>query len=1132
MGYPLNEQQTKAVTLFDSDLVVTAGAGTGKTSVLTSKYLKLLEGRRASVNEIVAITFTTKAAAEMRDRIRLSIREHLDETSDLEEAEYWQSQLLKLESARISTFHSFCLGLLREHPLEAGIPPISGILIEGEEAVYLNQAVTTVLTQEFNGESVCRSVIGQMLQEYGWEQFSSNLATLYSSIRESGATFAQVIELTAARLNQSGKYSPDELTAEIEDFLEFSRGQKLTDRAMEIVAVFQEKWSEYQRVLGSENSFAEVVQVVGEIRKALPGNLPKILKGRVSLIHSMLENISQQLFDQECLRRLPVLGTLLEEIDQEYSRTKLEKGLVDFTDQQLLVRDLLRDYPELAAKVRQGIKYLLVDEFQDTNGLQMDLISLLVGEDYQGGRLMVVGDVKQSIYRFRGAEAGLLTGLSEAVRSRGGEIVALLDNYRSDRVVIDFINHISGRIFKDEPFDYQPLRANKSESSSGIEFLLTGTRDRVVEAKMVAGRIAQLVREGRPGANPINYGDIVLLFRAGSSVHLYQQALQSMGIPYYNSCGGDFYHRQEIVDQLNLLRLVQQRYDSLALLALLTSPYVGLSETGLLWLGQNGDLVKEFYEAPEFSTKIPPGERDRLLEFRELIKVLQENREILQIPDIIRTALRRCHYREMLWASSRGSQGVANLEKLLAKADEFVAKGFHDLNHFLSYIAELEGMGILESEAPTEAELGNVVRMMTIHRSKGLEFPVVIIPELDRQFNFRKRGDLVFHKQAGIGMSIRLETGSITQSSLWEEIKRTDRREEISELKRLLYVAMTRAKGRLIMVGSGCSSSQGTTLETANCWMKWFELLIPLNEGEEEVLDYEGIPVSVVREIPEAPSLSRPKIILDKLLHRLEKGFPLGKAGLEVAVAVETEIKTLRVSEILTYLNCPRRYFWQYRMGLSGSGAKFSRPDPSGFQDNLGAMIGDFLHQAAGREDDAWPKDLWEDMFGDLSSNGQAAALKEQLAQIWHNFRNSPYTGRAGRFWDEVPFFLKLTPKIRVEGRFDRLCQDQTGKLVLVDYKTHRIPAGRTEGIARTYYPQIRLYALAVQALWGRLPTRAVLYFPYPDQEVEVPLDRSSLEQLVAEIEGMVEFISKYELPTAYPKSGDCRNCSYEWCCR
>ncbi len=1132
MTHPLNEQQAKAVSLFEADLVVTAGAGTGKTSVLTSKYLRLLEGRLAEVGEIVAITFTNKAAAEMRDRIQDSIREHLKRVAETEEAGYWHSQLLKLESARISTFHSLCLGLIREHPLEAGIPPVSGILSDGEEGIYLNQAIATVLIREFHRESDYRPALVRLLQEYGWEQLQSDLAALYGSVRECGVTFAKVIELTTTRLSRPETYSLESLVAELAEFLEFGLNQKLTDRAMEIIASLREKWPIYVGVLRPENPPEAIMPILTEIRKALPGNLPNVLKERVTLIYSMLEGISQQLLDRECLKRLPVLGTLLEWIDQEYSRAKLENGLVDFTDQQLLARDLLLGYPELADRIRRGIKYLLVDEFQDTNSLQMDLINQLVGKDYQGGRLMAVGDVKQSIYRFRGAEAELITDLSIRVSERGGEVVALSENYRSDRIVIDFINRISARLFEDEAFEYQPLQATKHESGSGIEFLLTGTADRVSEAKMVAGRIAQMVRENSIGNATVNYGDIVLLFRAGSSAHLYQQALQSIGIPYYNSCGGDFYHRQEIVDQLNLLRLVQQRYDSLALLALLASPYAGLSETGLFWLGRNGDLVKEFYGCREFPEEISPIERERLRDFRELVGYLLQNREVLQIPKIIRIALERCHYREMLWALPDGSQRVANLEKLLAKADEFMAKGFHDLNRFLAYIAELEGMGILESEAPTEAELGNVVRLMTIHRSKGLEFPIVIIPELDREFNFRKQGSLAFHKQVGLGMDIPLEYEAAAQPSLWEEIKLKNKREEISELKRLLYVAMTRAKQRLIMAGSGCSSSRGNTLETANSWMKWFELLLPLGETGEH-FDYEGLPVRVVRNFPEAAIPAREGTALDKFLPQLGAEAPQtqSKAGLEVAAAVETKTETLKVSEIMAYFNCPRRYFWQYRMLLSGSGPEPVEIDATGFQDNWSALIGDFLHRAASREGDAWPEELWKVTFGGQPGDGQAK-LKEELTRIWQNFRNSPYTERAGRYWDEVPFLLKLTPGLRVEGRFDRLLQDRAGELVLVDYKTHRIPGERAQRVGIPYYPQLQLYSLAVKALWGRLPGRAVLYFPYPNLGVEVPLDRDSLGQLVAEVGRMADFISEHGLPEEYPKSSNCLKCGYEWCCR
>ncbi|NLY75505.1 MAG: UvrD-helicase domain-containing protein, partial [Firmicutes bacterium] len=772
MAHPLNEQQAKAVAYFDADLLVTAGAGTGKTSVLTRKYLQLLEERRAGVNDIVAITFTNKAAAEMRDRSQQAVREYLRTSQHPEVTEYWQNQLLKLESARISTFHSFCLGLAREFPLEAGIPPVTGILNEGEEAIYLNQAITTVLTREFNRDGSDRQLLLRLLLDYGWERLANDLAGLYRTTRESGIGLSQAIEMTVDRLNRSGGYSSDDLCGELEDFIEFGLSQKLTPRGTEVLNSFREKWPFYRELLKSEHSLETQVRVLTEIRKALPGNLPNVLKERLALIHEMLAGICRRLLDQECRERLPVLGRILEEIDHEYSGIKLEGGLVDFTDQQLLARNLLVNYPELAARIRQGIKYVLVDEFQDTNGLQMEIIGQLVGAGYQGGRLMAVGDIKQSIYRFRGAEAELITDLGALIRARGGQVIALSENYRSDRVIIDFINRISQRIFEDETFDYQPLQATKSGPGAGVEFLLTGSDDRVKEAQMIAARIAQLVRESQSGPNPVNYGDIVLLFRAGTSVLLYQQALQNLGIPYYNSCGGDFYHRQEIVDQINLLRLMEQRYDPLALLALLTSPYVGLSEAGLFWLSRKGDLVKEFYECAEFPAEISLPERERLRNFRELLDYLLQNRELLPIPAIIRIALERCDYREMLWASPNGSQRVANLEKLLAKADEFTTKGFHDLNRFLAYIAELEGMGILESEAPTEAELGNVVRLMTIHRAKGLEFPIVIIPELDRQFNIRQPGSLVFHKRVGLGMNIPLEEEAVAEPTVLEEIKR------------------------------------------------------------------------------------------------------------------------------------------------------------------------------------------------------------------------------------------------------------------------------------------------------------------------------------------------------------------------
>ncbi|HBE77631.1 MAG TPA: hypothetical protein DDW65_07570, partial [Firmicutes bacterium] len=530
---------------------------------------------------------------------------------------------------------------------------------------------------------------------------------------------------------------------------------------------------------------------------------------------------------------------------------------MDFTDQIRLVRDLLLTHPEILAQAQQEIKYLLVDEFQDTNSLQAEIVELLVGTGHSISRLMVVGDIKQSIYRFRGAEADLIEDFAARLAARQGKIIPLVQNYRSNAAVIHFVNSFFSELFREESFDYQSLEAAQTEQEQhqhqhqdqegNIEFLLTGSEGtREVEARMVAERIKQLVLAGKGG---LKYGDIVMLFRASTSMHLYQQALQRLAIPYYTASGGGFYHRPEIMDQLNLLRLVEQRYNGVALLGLLNSPYVSLSAESLLWLSEGRELLEEFYDREEFSKHIPDAENLRLLRFRQLILALQKNREYLNIAVIIRIALQNSNYREVLWSLPHAGQRLANLDKLLEKADEFTDKGFNDLHRFLEFIEKLEEALVVEGEAQTQAETSNAVRLMTIHRAKGLEFPVVILPDLDRQFPSSSQGRLAFHKSAGIGLNIRFGEAENAPSSLWQTIRDLDKQEELSELKRVLYVALTRAKQQLILAGSGCNHSKGQTIATANNWMKWFELSLPLDTSES-YLDYQGSKINIVREVP------------------------------------------------------------------------------------------------------------------------------------------------------------------------------------------------------------------------------------------------------------------------------------------
>ena len=1133
MKHPLNSQQAEAVGEFDTDLLVTAGAGTGKTSVLTNKYLRLLEEHRATASEIVAITFTKKAAAEMRNRIQQEILGHTLEEKTAEEVDFWQKQLRALESARITTFHSFCLGLLHEHPLDIGLAPVTNILGDGEETIYLNQAIEQSLLKSFHDPNLDSQTLTRLVLDFGWETFIRNLGDIYRRIRESGRHFDEVVQRSMAFLEEAIHQVPYQIShidKEIVDFLEFCKAVKLTERAEEIICTFRNDYPACQEILKNNPGSDTVLSIFMKFKKGLPKTVPNSIKDRVVDIHELMDAYSRKLLDQEAMQRMEIIDCLFKEIDTAYSNLKKELGLMDFTDQIRLVRDLLLEHPDILSEARQEIQYLLVDEFQDTNSLQAEIVELLVGTGHNTGRLMVVGDIKQSIYRFRGAEADLIEDFAERLRQSQGRVIPLTQNYRSNSTVIHFVNSFCKELFQNEPFDYQSLEAAGKEVDGNIEFLLTGGNDREAEARMVAQRIKRLVQKG----NNIKYGDIVILFRASTSMQLYQQALQKMAIPYYTASGGGFYRRPEVVDQLNLLRLVEQRYHGVALLGLLNSPYVSLSAESLLWLSEGHELLERFYGQEEFSVNIPDAERFRLQEFRKLILYLQQNREYLNIAAIIRTALQSSNYREVIWSLPHAGQRLANLDKLLEKADEFTRKGFNDLRRFLEFIEKLEEVEVVEGEAQTQAETSDAVRLMTIHRAKGLEFPVVILPDLDRQFPISSQGRLAFHKSAGLGLSIRIGDAESAPSSLWERIKELDKREELAELKRVLYVALTRAKQQLIMAGSGCNRSKGKSIETANNWMKWFELMIPLDTNEP-ILDYQGNKITITREIASEEVQAQDKIFLVENIDRLPvDAIPDSGSEQETAVTsilTSKSAKSYKVTELLVFKGCPRRYFWQYSLGLNVNMSGISDTEPENSPgDSLGAKIGSFLHQVFQAGGAKWPETLWQQTFQGLNVP-ESGRLKAELTQMWQNFRQSKFTEEYGENWDEVPFILKLDDSKKVEGRFDRLIRSQDGSLILVDYKSHRIGASEVSAKARPYFWQLQLYAMAIRALWGRLPDEALLYFLYPNQTVAVPLDETSLIQTQREVLNIMEFIEEHDQWQDYAQGERCEYCNYKGIC-
>ena len=495
---------------------------------------------------------------------------------------------------------------------------------------------------------------------------------------------------------------------------------------------------------------------------------------------------------------------------------------------------------------------------QDTNPLQWEIIRLLTGEDYQGGRLFLVGDLKQSIYRFRGAEVEIMTGLAESYQDhQQGAVLVLDENYRTKPQVAGVINELCQELFATESYPYHPLLplADQADSGEGrVEVLMAAEQ----EPELLAARLRKMVEEAElmidtgSGERPVQYRDIALLFRVRTGMKQFEDALTATSVPYVVNAGIGFYARQEIQDQINLLRVVECQDDSLALAGVLRSPFCQLSDEALFWLATPDGLARGFFGAeggPRERSEISRPERARIARFYTLLQALRENAHLLSIPELLRLAWRQTGYLETAAALPGGTRIVANLEKLLVRAEEFAAKGYSGVGDFVGFLRHLSTLEVREGEAATSLQEGDVVKLMTVHAAKGLEFPVVVLPELARSFNLKRHSLVAYHPGWGLVHKVRTKEGKWLPTAQTRRVQESEERAEISELKRLFYVALTRARDYLLLSGTD-TEVKADRIDDASSWMEWLGQIIPdLRKQTSETIYFGGEKIKVTREV-------------------------------------------------------------------------------------------------------------------------------------------------------------------------------------------------------------------------------------------------------------------------------------------
>ncbi|MGA9285019.1 MAG: UvrD-helicase domain-containing protein [Solirubrobacteraceae bacterium] len=727
------DEQEQAIRRRRGSLLLAAGAGSGKTSVLVERFVRAVREDGIAPGRILAITFTERAAGELRERVRARLL-------DFGERDFARDA----QDANVSTFHAFCARLLRIHPLQAGVEPGFRILEEG---------------------------------------FAERLRVL--AFREALARFLQgdppeAVDLIAA-------YGPDHMRGMVFGAYAHLRSLGQAQPRLPVVAPAAAEERDLLHGEGAETSEAE----------------------RGEREHSQRE--------QRALRACELIGSLMECFDLAYAQRKQASAVLDFDDLELKARVLLDQHADIRQAWAERFDLLMVDEFQDSNPRQLQMLAALDRDN-----LFTVGDELQSIYGFRHADVGLFRERRALLAQRGASL-ALTRNFRSRPAILTAVERIFAARMGSRFAALSAAREEDSSEETIVELLLTDKRGwdprsgyddlrgmsdatpwRQAEARLLAERVAGLVAGGQ--AQP---GEIVVLLRALGDAPVYESALRRHGLPTLAGVGG-FWGHQQVGDLLAWLRTLANPLDEIALYSTLASPMVGASSDALATIsrfarGQGRGVWRVLDEgASELEPLLPPADRGRIASFRELLAKERESATLHSLPELLRRAIASTGYEAHVLSLTWGERRLANVHKLIRLARHFEAQEGLDLRGFLDHVAHLErAAGAREADAPVGDGETEAVRLMSIHAAKGLEFPVVCVADLGRDPNLRYPDLLLDDEGARVGLRLLELSDPEPAPTLDYEVLRDHRRVvQEEEEDRVLYVACTRARDRLLLSGS------------------------------------------------------------------------------------------------------------------------------------------------------------------------------------------------------------------------------------------------------------------------------------------------------------------------------------------
>lgn len=1212
MSNQWTKEQQSAIETRGTNLLVSAAAGSGKTAVLVERIIQRITKDHIDIDTLLVMTFTNAAAAEMRERIGEAIIKALENEPGNKNLE---KQLTLLNRSSIMTIHSFCLEVIRSHFHEIGLDPGFRIADETEGAILREEALEEALEESYD---IGAEEFISLVDAYGGKRDDKELGELVLNLYHfimSHPWPEQWLQEKVSVFDVAGKsFTEIPLVAEFMEELfgslvpleqNLEKGISLTENDA-LLSGYAETLREDQVILGNlltllkENpSFNTIRETLDSLKwptlkrgkKGYDPVLADTVKGLREEVKSTTKALKDNYFkesEEEHLAMLQVIYPHLKALQaltvrfmRKYEEKKREKSLLDFSDLEHLALKILTTETEgsilpsdVAKTYKEKYEDVLVDEYQDSNEVQEVLITMVSRKDEDRPNVFMVGDVKQSIYRFRQAKPELFMekykNYSEEGNQRGKKIL-LYKNFRSQSNILSLVNFIFEGLMSEKVGEleytenealiygatyYEDIEGEEASPQEPVEFLLLeekaaeedsddieGEEDDIdlsaykaieVEAKMVAERINELIRSGyqiydksTKSRRNVTYRDMVILMRATSrTANIFLEALHEANIPSFSDSSTGYFDTIEIRTLLSLLKVIDNPLQDIPLLAVLRSPIFSFSEEELVEVRKvhkDEFLFHNMKEGSEFSE----GLSEKITLFLKKLEMYRLRSRFMKLDEFIWFIYTDTSYLDYVGAMPDGLERQANLKLLFQRARQFEETTLKGLFNFIRFIDKLKKSAGDYGAAKMLGENENLVRIMSIHKSKGLEFPVVFLVHTSKRFNkMDLNKSMILHENMGFGPSYVDMTRNIKNTTFIRElIKRKRMLESLSEEMRILYVALTRAKEKLIITGQvkdieksmekWTALSQGEEfslspgkVEKAASYLDWMmSILLKHHELSDYRLDGERYTFGrdvlvqlnlhtkegILRSTSEEEETKEGMFTLDGLRDPASAFLIQQRLGYQYKYLKDTERSSkISVTELKKlkslgedtentvpmireeYRERPRFLLKERRLKGAEKGTAFHK-------------VMQYISLSSSSLDEV-EQDLQSLIDRELVSQEEIEAvdsskvLKLLQSSLGQRMGKASLEGKLSREQKFILYFDES--EVMVVGVIDCYFQEEDG-LVIVDYKTDRVLEHEaSEVLSHRYQEQLKYYSEALYSITGLKIKACYLYSVENDKEI------------------------------------------------